>query len=95
MKKTTIIKALLSVGCLITLCGAIEANAEEPVIRNNYIDEDGDGICDNRNEKGYRYVDENNDGICDNRTVQCSGTGYQDGICSHLGSERRHRHGRN
>ena len=95
MKKTTIIKALLSAGCLITLCGAVQAKAEEPVMRNNYIDEDGDDICDNRNERGDRYVDENNDGICDNRTVEGSGTGCWNGVCDHSGSGRRHRYGRN
>jgi len=39
----------------------------------NYVDADGDGICDNRTRlggqgrgNGLNFVDENNDGICDN-----------------------------
>lgn len=101
MKKTTIIKSLLFIGCLVVLTGAVQAKAEEPVIRAGYIDEDGDGICDNWNGQckrdWYHYVDENEDGICDNRTLQCNGTGYQDGNCDHYGSgnSHMHRHGRN
>ncbi len=48
----------------------------------NYVDENGDGICDNYGSgqcrgNGQGYVDANNDGICDNagaRQCMTSGT---------------------
>lgn len=99
--KTTFLKSLLCIGCLVTMAGVIEAKAEEPVKRIRYSDEDKDGVSDNWNGQckrdWYHYVDENNDGICDNRTLQFSGSRYQDlnedGICDHNGSGRQ-RHGR-
>lgn len=53
-----------------------------------FIDEDGDGICDNYTAScacGLGYVDENGDGICDNIATGACGLGYVDengdGIC--------------
>ena len=47
----------------------------------NYVDADGDGICDNAGN-GRGYVDADGDGICDNAG---NGRGYVDtdgdGIC--------------
>lgn len=49
--------------------------------RGNYVDEDGDGVCDNCGTAcGYRhYADEDGDGLCDNcggvHTVQRYGGG--------------------
>ncbi|MBM6829356.1 hypothetical protein H9X85_06845 [Anaerotignum lactatifermentans] len=47
-----------------------------------YVDENGDGVCDNCAGKGLctgngwcQYVDENGDGVCDN----CAGTGLRTG----------------
>lgn len=104
MKTSALFKSVLSIGCLVIVCGAVQARAEEPVIRNGYVDEDGDGICDKRYSKCeqecYQFADDNGDGICDNRAEQCIGTGYQNvnegGVCGYYGSGERHmqRHGR-
>lgn len=48
-----------------------------------YVDEDGDGVCDNYNNcadsdgsMGQNYVDEDNNGICDNfEAGECLGNG--------------------
>ena len=44
--------------------------------QGNFVDKDGDGVCDNYQNKGKKgncakFVDENGDGICDN----CAGNG--------------------
>lgn len=64
-----------------------------------FIDENGDGICDNYNNcgvyGGQGYVDENNDGICDNYNGSgaYAGRGYvdqnNDGICDNYASGGR------
>lgn len=48
----------------------------------NYVDDDNDGICDNRQSGSntcsgrYNFVDEDGDGICDNQgTSGCTGNG--------------------
>lgn len=50
----------------------------------NFVDEDNDGICDNRTEDcpnggqnrgNANFVDEDGDGICDNRTEDCPNGG--------------------
>lgn len=60
----------------------------------NYVDVDGDGICDNRTGlrcqgrgrgNGLSFVDENNDGICDN-FVDENADGICDG-CTGLGNQ--------
>ena len=57
-------------------------------IRGNYVDADGDGICDNRGTGGGNYVDADGDGICDNRGT--GGGNYVDadgdGICDNRGA---------
>lgn len=45
--------------------GTISAFAEEPIGGRNYVDSDGDGICDYANTI-CGYMDEDGDGICDN-----------------------------
>ena len=40
--------------------------------RSDFIDEDGDGVCDN-------WVDENDDGLNDNRLMDGSGNQYKHG----------------
>lgn len=35
-------------------------------IGNNYVDANGDGICDNHGTNCGNYVDTNGDGVCDN-----------------------------
>lgn len=45
----------------------------------NFVDEDGDGICDNYNNAGCPgYLDEDGDGICDNRGVGRNSPRYGD-----------------
>jgi len=71
----------------------------------NFIDTDGDGICDNRSKKrggNKNFVDANNDGVCDNFAAR--GTNRQgknfidnnnDGVCDNLANSRQGRgHGK-
>ncbi|MDU5209327.1 MAG: hypothetical protein E6441_08675 [Clostridium sp.] len=67
MKKTLIgiltTVMVLSIG--VTSAFAVSSRAGE-----NFVDADGNGICDNYDEKqninGKNYIDEDNDGVCDN-----------------------------
>lgn len=58
--------------------------------RINFVDTNGDGICDNHGTNcGIGFIDENGDGICDHRTSQkCSNfvDNNGDGICDHRAS---------
>ena len=73
--------AALAAGIGLTVVQAQE-NPESTAVQttqlSRYVDEDGDGICDNRanGQCGSAYVDENRDGICDNAG---SGLGAQRG----------------
>lgn len=40
----------------------------------NYVDANGDGVCDNRGSY-CRYVDADGDGVCDNYGTGCRGWG--------------------
>ena len=58
--------------------------------RINFVDTNGDGICDHRtSQKCSNFVDNNGDGICDNHGTNC-GIGFVDengdGICDHRAS---------
>lgn len=64
----------------------------------NYVDADGNGICDNRTGlgcqgrgrgNGLRFVDENNDGICDNFVDE-----NNNGVCDNFSSGGRRGRGR-
>ncbi len=51
---------------------------------SGYVDEDGDGVCDNLGTGGWGpgYVDEDGDGVCDNLGTGArpqDGTGYRHG----------------
>lgn len=48
-------------------CGALGAGLCSN--EGEFVDADGDGVCDNRamKEKGASFIDENGDGVCDNR----------------------------
>lgn len=61
MKKFWMIQ--LAIVLVISICtvGVVAAQANR---RGNFVDTDGDGICDNR---GQNFVDADGDGICDNR----------------------------
>lgn len=56
---------------------------------HNYVDANGDGICDYCSAS-CAFVDANGDGICDNYTGSCIGAGYMDvngdGICDNYGN---------
>lgn len=61
----------------------------------SFVDEDGDGICDNYKKPGTNganagkgFVDENGDGICDNYASR-----GQDGACGWGGGHGNHGHG--
>ena len=58
--------------------------------RINFVDTNGDGICDNHETNcSIGFVDENGDGICDHRTSQkCSNfvDSNGDGICDNHGT---------
>ena len=45
-------------------------NAASGNRQSNFVDANGDGVCDNAasNQHGSRFIDANGDGICDNRT---------------------------
>ena len=64
--------------CLLTAGGAAMAAGHGRGL--NYVDANGDGVCDNRTTSVCRY-DAAGDGICDH----CTGTG--------LGSYARHGYG--
>ena len=58
-----------------------------------YVDQDGDGVCDNRGLScdGRYYVDVDNDGVCDNRGANCNGGANcvdtnGDGVCDNCGA---------
>jgi hypothetical protein len=74
----------------------------------NFVDENGDGICDNSknsNKQGKcaKFVDENGDGVCDNCKGKgnCCNKGIQKGKCTEMksgnccskGKGNQHRHG--
>ena len=65
----------------------------------NFIDEDGDGLCDNwagggsgRCGNGQCFIDEDGDGVCDNCGTQCVGGGQNfidqdgNGLCDNWAS---------
>ena len=55
----------------------------------NYVDDDGDGVCDNcgtacRHAACGNYVDDNGDGVCDNCGNYVDDNG--DGVCDNIGA---------
>ena len=68
--------------------GTPRDNAPACQTGQNFLDEDEDGICDNReNKPGQSFVDEDGDGICDNRGNGCgkgNGKGNGCGIILNL-----------
>ena len=83
-------KWLVSIICLILVLTAVTIpvsaiadggnrnnayNQRQCEYKENFIDEDGDGICDNKKEqcsRGENFIDEDGDGVCDNKKGQCS-----------------------
>ena len=61
--------------------------------QNAFIDEDGNGICDNQGARAS-FIDEDGDGICDNRADACpngqgAGQGYGSSTCNGTGQHLR------
>jgi len=87
MKRYLTLASILAVSALLVFSAFVSADDEVVQTRPSFIDEDGDGVCDNSGRslgrgqgwgKMYRtnFVDEDGDGICDN-CVDEDG----DGIC--------------
>jgi len=103
MKRYLTLASILAVSALLVFSAFVSADDEVVQTRPSFIDEDGDGVCDNSGRslgrgqgwgKMYRtnFVDEDGDGICDNcangeNFVDADG----DGVCDNLadGKERR------
>ncbi len=76
--------------------GTTGAFAAGSGVRRNFIDADGDGVCDNIREGICSYIDTDGDGICDNRGARngnCPAEGGKnfvdadgDGVCDHYAS---------
>lgn len=68
--KKIVVGMLVAVGVL--SMGTVGAFAAEPLFVNsrNFVDADGNGICDSYEKGGIGqwFVDMNGDGVCDNRT---------------------------
>ena len=61
----------------------------------NFMDENDDGICDNRgkgNSQGQNFIDEDEDGLCDNRG-QGNGCGKGNGKGQGNGCSKNSRNG--
>ena len=99
MKRFTTLALILLAAALVLVPAYVFSDDDEatPATQTgstNFIDEDGDGICDNWQAggkglglgKGNRenFVDEDGDGICDN---------YQSGLRKGLGQGRGYRQG--
>ena len=60
----------------------VQTTQTDQKTQGNFVDKDGDGVCDNYQNKGKKgncakFVDENGDGICDNcvGNENCCGKG--------------------
>ena len=79
-------KLLVSISLVVLVCvssvsarGLFVTTEENP----NFVDANGDGICDNYIEGSHRhlFIDEDGDGICDNRNNHIFVDENKDGIC--------------
>ena len=92
MKKfvTILTTALIFCMCSTTVVSARHMN------RRNFVDADGDGVCDNYSHNsngcgrhsncGKGYVDADGDGVCDNYDSNCKGyvDADGDGVCDNI-----------
>lgn len=65
--------------CSKTIASGVEKAVVSTTQKLNYVDTNGDGICDNQGTNtqyttGKNYVDANGDGVCDNQGT-CQGNG--------------------
>jgi len=114
-------KIILTAALAALFTGQVSAQAETPAASDNqsakqtttqvqnpgkFIDNNNDGICDNREAmqvkgtKSRNFVDANNDGICDHRGEGNRGNGNPDchrgqgnGCGQGMGYQHRHRAG--
>lgn len=92
MKKTLL--GILGAAVLLSMCVAT-AFAAGPGCGRQFVDADGDGVCDNAGAM-CGYVDEDGDGVCDlcgagrGGCPAGAGTAFvdEDGVCDNLGSGR-------
>ena len=88
MKRFNQLTAVLAAAALITVPAFVFSDDEVPTNDEavySFVDEDGDGVCDNYTEggkglgygrgSGENFVDEDGDGICDNYTEGGRGLG--------------------
>ena len=93
-------KKFFTLFLLLALLSTCAVAADEPLpCQNpcmNYVDTDGDGVCDNACQSGCRFIDEDGDGVCDNagqngcRFIDEDG----DGMCDNAGQADCMRSGR-
>lgn len=78
--------------------------------RNNYVDEDNNGVCDNYSESCKEaeycyenYADSDNDGICDNYSENCNNNDYcgenyedanNDNVCDNYQAPKHNQNGK-
>ncbi len=121
MKMKNFTKIILTAALAAFFTGQVLAQAETSAASDNqtakqtttqvpapgkFIDNNNDGICDNRETmqvkgtKGRNFVDVNNDGICDHRGEGNRGNGNPDcrkgqgnGYSNGMGHQHRHRAG--
>ena len=63
-------KKILMGGVVIALVLTVGLTTAFAAGGRNYVDVNGDGVCDNRGTY-CRYVDANGDGVCDNYGTNC------------------------
>ena len=79
MKKILIGTAIAALVLMVGVTGAFAAGGR------NYVDANGDGICDNRGNY-CRFVDTDGDGVCDYHGTSCRyGGGYSGHGCHGCG----------
>lgn len=96
---------LLSAGSMVLAQGNVQPTSTntqntdvQPVVAQNFVDQNEDGLCDNFSSgtsqgAGQNFVDNNSDGVCDNfasGTSQGAGQNFVDnngdGICDNFAS---------
>ncbi|MHB9028005.1 MAG: hypothetical protein ACYC9O_04510 [Candidatus Latescibacterota bacterium] len=107
MKSSKTLVVLLAVSVFafgaVQYVAAQDENPVTPPVSHgpNFVDEDGDGVCDNMGKglnrgKGKGFIDADGDGVCDNSTGAGKGKGKGrgfvdadgDGKCDNMGTGR-------
>ena len=82
----------LALGTSVYAAEVSGSNLLAPQATASFVDENGDGVCDNRGTgRGAGFVDEDGDGVCDNMGAG-RGAGFVDedgdGVCDNMGAGR-------